>query len=135
MARGGFSRQARNRRWRDIYGKRCTSHGRNYGKICTYRVIADEYKVSPMTVWAALNKERLPVRPKKPRSEPRARSVRIALNEQEYKALKAEAKSQGMSMMALARTRLCGDEPPLDLSAPLPDEPKLESADDQEPVL
>ena len=131
MARGGFSKAARNRRWRDIYGTVATT-GKYEGQVYTYRVIAAEYKVSPMTVWAALNKERLPKRAPSEREPPRPASVRIGLTRPEYAALKTEAKARKDSMGGVTRDALFMRAPGIALPESLPNEPAL---DDEEPVL
>lgn len=125
MARGGFSKAARNRRWRTIYGKVATA-GKFKGQVYTYRVIAAEYKVSPMTVWAALNKERLPKRTPSEREPARPASLRVGLTHPEYAAVKTEARTRDVSMGGLARDALFMRAPGIALPESLPNEPALE---------
>ncbi len=124
MPRGGFSKAARNRRWRAIYGKVATA-GKFKGQVYTYRVIAAEYKVSPMTVWAALNNERLPKRVPSEREPVRPVSVRIGLTRPEYVALKTEAKARKHSMGGVTRDALFMRAPGISLPESLPNEPAL----------
>ncbi len=125
MPRGGFSKAARNRRWRDIYGKVATN-GKFKGQVYTYRVIAAEYKVSPMTVWAALNKDRLPPRTPSEREPTRPASVRVGLTHPEYAALKTEATTRKDSMGGVTRDALFMRAPGIALPESLPNEPALE---------
>lgn len=107
MPRGGFSKAARNKRWRELYGKP-TGKTRRDGRpeVYTYRLLAKQYRVTPNTVWFALHPDRKPKRYERaaqPAKVTHPLSVRLALSRAQHGALKARAQAERISMMELGR--------------------------------
>ena len=114
MPRGGFSKAARNKRWRQLYGTptgRLKANGEP--QLYTYRLLAKRFRVDEKTVWYALNPERRPAYVKKPPRQTHPLSTRIGLSRAEHAALKARAREEGSSMMALVRAIVFEGAPPL----------------------
>ena len=112
MPRGGFSKAARNKRWRQLYGTLVDPDDPSKGRW-TYRRLARRYRVDEKTVWYALNPERRPAYVKKPPRQTHPLSTRIGLSRAEHAALKARAREEGSSMMALVRAIVFEGAPPL----------------------
>ena len=128
--------KTRHQKWRERYGNPRRDNDGNIIGRWTYRAIAQDFGVDPSTVWAVVNRDKLKARRKeaaalRPPREPRPKSVRLALNDSEYVALKARGKELPRpSMMEAARRILFGEAPPLLLEPPLESdssEPRLET--------
>ena len=114
-----MNKSARNKRWREMYDKR----GPDGKRVHTYRSIARKYDVDPNTVWNALHPEVAAARyrkrknsqPPQPRKPPHLRSVRLALDEAEWRELDRRAAETRKPRSRLVRAILCGLAEPLAL--------------------